>query len=315
MSSPEFVGLTISYSLSITSLLAGFLNAVAETEQEFVAVERVDQYCDLEKEINANGSADPPFGWPYQGEIEFENVHLRYRDHLPYALNGITNKIEPCEKVGIVGRTGAGKSSLVSSILRTVPITKGKITIDHVNIATLSLDVLRTRVAVVPQEPFLFNGTVRENLDPRGIYLENELWDAITSCLVSPLVQSLGGLSAKIESCGSNLSAGQKQLLCLTRAMLKRSKIVLVDEGTANLDYESETAIQIVLKNQFKARTVLMIAHRLSGLNHADRIICMKNGEILEEGTPYNLSNNPETYFYSMLQEQQNLGPHDKSDF
>lgn len=306
LTSPEMVGLTISYALSITGLLSGLLNAVSETEQEFVAVERVQQYCELEKEKNAEGTADPPFGWPYQGVVEIDDVYLKYREHLPFALKGITLHITSCERIGVVGRTGAGKTSVLAAMLRVVPLAKGTVTIDCVNIATLPLDVLRSRVAVVSQEPFLFNGSIRENLDPRGLHLDSEIWEAITCCLASPLVQALGGLEAKLDPAGSNLSAGQKQLLCLTRALLKKSKIVLIDEGTANLDNESQSAIQLVLKNAFRGRTVILIAHRLDGLQHTDQIVVMSNGQIAEQGTPRELSSNAESVFHSMLQEQSN---------
>ncbi|EDS42543.1 multidrug resistance-associated protein [Culex quinquefasciatus] len=306
LTSPEMVGLTISYALSITGLLSGLLNAVSETEQEFVAVERVQQYCELEKEPNADGSADPPFGWPYQGVVQFENVFLRYREHLACALKGFTLHITSCERIGVVGRTGAGKSSVLASMLRVAPLDQGSVTIDNVNIATLPLDVLRSRVAVVSQDAFLFNGTIRENLDPRGLHLDSEIWEAITCCLASPLVQALGGLNAKLDPSGSNLSAGQRQLLCLTRALLKKSKIVLIDEGTANLDCESESAIQMVLKNAFRGRTVILIAHRLNGLQNTDRIVVMRDGVISEQGTPRELAANEESAFHSMLLEQQN---------
>ncbi|XP_053697505.1 ATP-binding cassette sub-family C member 10 [Sabethes cyaneus] len=306
LTSPEMVGLAISYALSITGLLSGLLNAVSETEQEFVAVERVNQYCELEREVNYEGSADPPFGWPYQGVVIFDHVGLRYREHLPYAVKGISLHISSCERIGIVGRTGAGKSSVLASMLRVVSLSQGTVTIDNVNIATLPLDVVRSRIAVISQDPFLFNGTIRENLDPRGLHLDSEIWEAITRCLASPLVQALGGLNARLTTNGSNLSAGQKQLLCLTRALLKKSKIVLIDEGTANLDYESESAIQLVLKNAFRGRTVILIAHRLNGLQNTDRIVVMKDGEIAEQGAPPQLAQNSDSLFHSMLQEQQN---------
>ncbi|XP_055637767.1 ATP-binding cassette sub-family C member 10 [Toxorhynchites rutilus septentrionalis] len=306
LTSPEMVGLTISYALSITGLLSGLLNAVSETEQELVAVERVNQYCELEREINSEGSADPPFGWPYQGLVAFDNVYLKYREHLPCVLRNVTMQITSCERIGVVGRTGAGKTSILASMLRVAPLAEGTVTIDFVNIATLPLDVLRSRIAVVSQDPFLFNGTIRQNLDPRSLHMDSEIWEAITCCLASPLVQALGGLEAMLDPNGSNLSAGQKQLLCLTRAVLKKSKIVLIDEGTANLDFESESAIQLVLKNAFRGRTVILIAHRLNGLQDTDRILVMREGEIVEQGKPRDLAQNVESLFYSMLQEQQN---------
>lgn len=303
---PSFVGLAISYALSITGLLSGLLNAVAETEQEFVAVERVNQYCNLKTEPNFDGTADVPFSWPCQGVVEFKDVFLKYRDNLSHALSGISFETISCETVGIVGRTGAGKSSILAGLLRVVPIDRGGIYIDSVNIATLPIYELRDRISVVPQEPFLFRGTIKENLDPRKDHTESELWTALKNCLSLELVQSLGGLNGRVENLGSNLSAGQKQLLCLTRALLKNSKVVCIDEGTANLDVESENKIQLILKSAFKTSTVLLIAHRLNGLQHANRIIVVNRGNIIEEGDPRTLANDTGSQFHSMLEEQLN---------
>ncbi|XP_055387213.1 ATP-binding cassette sub-family C member 10 [Condylostylus longicornis] len=303
---PSLVGLAISYSLSITGLLGGVLNAFAETEQEFVAVERVSQYLELEKEDNADGSIDPPFGWPSQGALQFNNVYFKYREHLTPALENFNLRTEAFERIAVVGRTGAGKTSILSALLRVAPLACGEIVLDCVNLKTLALHVLRDRIAVISQEPFLFEGTVRENLDPRKKFLDSELWNAITACLATPLVQSLGGLSGYLEKNGSNLSAGQKQLLCLTRALLKSSQIVCIDEGTSNLDTDSEAAIQIALKYSFRSSTVFLIAHRLKGLQNVDRIIVMDSGKIAEEGKPAELASNPNSLFSKMLQEQKN---------
>lgn len=322
-SAPGMVGLAISYALSISGLLSGVLNAFSETEQEMIAVERVGQYLKLPEEPNADGIADAPFSWPHQGVIKFQNVFMSYRQNLIPALNGISFETASYERVGIVGRTGAGKSSIINALLRTSDSMRGDIIIDNVDIATLPLSVLRSRVAIVPQEPFLFSGTVRDNLDPRSLHLDSEIWNAITHCLTSPLVQSLGGLSGRIETGGSNLSAGQKQLLCLTRALLKSAKvnlyyffvvqfsiiqihpqIVLIDEGTSNLDNESELAIQIALRNSFKTSTVLVIAHRLNGLQNTDRIFVISNGELVETGEFWTLARDDSTYLYRMLEEQ-----------
>lgn len=223
---PGMVGLAISYALSISGLLGGVLNAFSETEQEMIAVERVAQYLKLPEEPNADGTSDAPFAWPHQGVIKFRNVFMSYRENLIPALNGISFETAAYERIGIVGRTGAGKSSIVNALLRASGSMRGEIIIDNVNIDSLALSVLRSRVAIVPQEPFLFAGTVRDNLDPRSLHLDSEIWNAISHCLTSPLVQALGGLSGRIDTGGSNLSAGQKQLLCLTRALLKSAKVI-----------------------------------------------------------------------------------------
>jgi ATP-binding cassette, subfamily C (CFTR/MRP), member 10 len=224
-SSPGLVGLAISYALSISDLLSGVLSAFTETEQELIAVERVKQYLKLNPEPNAEGTQDAPFSWPHQGVIKFKKVFMSYRENLVPALNGVSFETLSYERIGIVGRTGAGKSSIINALLRVSEMMRGKILIDNVDTNTMPLNILRSRIAIVSQEPFLFTGTVRENLDPRGIYLDSEITNAIQHCLTSPLVQSLGGLNGKIEGGGTNLSAGQKQLLCLTRALLKSAKV------------------------------------------------------------------------------------------
>lgn len=311
-SNPGLVGLAISYALSVTHILGGVLNAVAETEQELVAVERVQQYLQIEGEENAEGTINPPFGWPTQGALDFKNVQLSYREHLTPALHNISFKTEAFERLAIVGRTGAGKSSILAALLRVAPITKGEIVLDCVNLKTLSLYTLRERIGIIPQEPFLFEGTVRENLDPRSVHYDSEIWHAITNCsAVTYLVQSMGGLDGKLERGGINLSAGQKQLLCLARALLKNSKVICIDEGTSNLDEDSEFAMHQAIRSSFKSSTVIFIAHRLHGLHSMDRIIVVDQGEIKEQGSPRELAENSSSLFYSMLQAQHI----DKDDF
>lgn len=236
-----------------------------------------------------------------------------FRDYLPPSLTNINFQTSSCERVGIVGRTGAGKTSMMAAVMRMVPLYTGKITIDTVDIATLPLHILRSRIALVPQDSFLFSATIRENLDPRNLHLDSAIWDAINRCLAAPLVQSLGGLSGYLDTRGTNVSAGQRQLLCLARALLRKSKIVIIDEGTSNLDADSENAIQLILRNAFKSSTVLLIAHRLHGLQQTDRIIVIDNGQIVEEGRPQELAQDSSSKFCAMLEEQQNQGKLKKS--
>ncbi|KAH8258579.1 hypothetical protein KR038_011973, partial [Drosophila bunnanda] len=308
---PGLVGLCISYALSITGQMGDLLHAVAETEQELVAVERIDQYLQLEGEQNAAGSADPPFGWPTQGVLSFREVQLSYREHLAPALRGVTFQTEAFERIGIVGRTGAGKTSVLAALLRVAPLSHGDVRLDQVNLKTLALNVLRERIGVITQEPFLFEGTVRENLDPRHAFHDSEIWHAIkNSAAATLLVQQLGGLDGKVEQCGNNLSAGQRQLLCLARALLKNAKVVAIDEGTSNLDDESDLSMQQALRNAFKSCTLLFIAHRLRGLQAMDRIIVLDDGRICEEGRPKDLASNSSTIFHGMLLAQ-DINPED----
>ncbi|XP_030384434.1 multidrug resistance-associated protein 7 [Scaptodrosophila lebanonensis] len=302
---PGLVGLCISYALTITGQLGDLLYAVAETEQELVAVERLDQYLQLEGEQNSNGSADPPFGWPTQGVLSYKEVELGYREHLAPALRDISFVTEAFERIGIVGRTGAGKSSVLAALLRVAPLSRGEIRLDNVNLKTVALNILRDRVGVITQEPFLFEGTVRENLDPRRICYDSEIWHAIkNSAATTLLVQQLGGLDGHIEKCGNNLSAGQRQLLCLGRALLKNAKVLCIDEGTSNLDDESDLSMQQALRSAFKSCTLLFIAHRLRGLQNMDRIIVLDNGVICEQGKPQELAENTASIFHGMLKAQ-----------
>lgn len=328
VTSAGYVGLAISYALSITSLLSGVLNAVAETELEMVAVERVNEYCQLEAEDDdddndQDGTGDlgsvvqeTPFGWPCQGVIKFDRVFLSYNreksedDEPPphHSLWDVSFETEACEKVGIVGRTGAGKTSILSALLRTHPIDRscgGAITIDGVPLETVRLSLLRDRIAYVAQDPFLFRGTIRENLDPLNHYYESNIWNGITKCLASPLILSLGGLNGRIEARGENLSTGEKQLLCLTRAFLKKAKILCIDEGTAHLDRDSEAAIQNVLKTVFSNTTVIQIAHKLQNVREMDRVLVMRNGHVEEWQNPRLLEADPQSLFGQMLREQE----------
>ncbi|XP_017854480.1 multidrug resistance-associated protein 7 [Drosophila busckii] len=302
---PGLVGLCISYALSITAQLGDLLHAVAETEQELIAVERIDQYLQLEGEQQAAGSMDPPFGWPTQGVLSFKQVQLSYREHLSPALRGISFDTEAFERIGIVGRTGAGKSSVLAALLRIAPLRQGEIYLDQMNLKSLALSVLRERIGVITQEPFLFEGTVRENLDPAHVFHDSEIWHAIkNSAAATLLVQQLGGLQGRVERAGNNLSAGQRQLLCLARALLKNAKVVCIDEGTSSLDDESDLCMQQALRNAFKSCTLIFIAHRLRGLQAMDRILVLDDGRICEQGKPQALAADSNSLFHGMLQAQ-----------
>lgn len=221
------VGLAISYALSITELLETVLYAVAQVEANLIAVERTNEYSELEPEIHAEGN--PSVGvssdWPNAGAVQYVDASLTYRANLKPSLKSIQLELTQGQRVGVAGRTGAGKSSLVSALFRVVPLSSGRIMVDSLNIADVPIEVLRKRLALVPQQPFLFSGTIRDNLDPQGVHSDSRIWQAIDDCLAKPLVQSMGGLTAKLEPSGSNLSAGQKQLVCLARALLKHSKV------------------------------------------------------------------------------------------
>lgn len=267
---PGLIGLAITYALSVTGLLSGVVNVFTETEREMISVERIKQYFH-DVPVEEMAGDNPPYAWPSQSVVEFRNVVLRYREYLMPSLSSVSFMTRPAEKIGVVGRTGAGKSSIFNCLFRLVEIDSGEILIDNVNVKTLQLDALRARLCIIPQNPFLFSGTVRENVDPLEQYPDMQIFKALDKCKLSSLVQRLGGLGATIEENGNNLSAGQKQLFCLIRAILHNARILCIDEATANVDLETDKAIQSTIKSCFRSATVITIAHRIRTIMHCDR--------------------------------------------
>ncbi|KAJ8945829.1 hypothetical protein NQ318_008713 [Aromia moschata] len=289
---PGLIGLAISYALSVTGALSGVVNAFTETEREMIAVERVNQYI---KEIQPESThfvIDPPFAWPSQGVISFNNVVLKYREHLAPSIKGVTFETRPCERIGVVGRTGAGKSSLVAALFRLAEITSGTICIDSVDINRIAIPALRSRMFCIPQDPFLFSGSIRENLDPLGEFRENEIWDALNKVNLVPTIKRLGGLENKVDGGGVNLSAGQKQL------------VLCIDEATANVDHDTDRLIQQTLRSAFRKSTVITIAHRLQTIFDSDRVLVMHDGQVAEFDTPDNLLTDSKTMFSQLVRHE-----------
>ena len=226
--SAGLVGLAISYALGITAKLSGLVTTFTETEREMVAVERVQQYVeDVPQEDLDAFTAASPYGWPSEAVVSFKAVNFRYRDHLPLALSGFDFESKACEKIGIVGRTGAGKSSVFHALFRTAEIDEGagEIRIDGVNTKTLSLKELRRAMTVIPQDPVLFSGTLRENLDPLNEYSDDHLWDALRSCKLEEFIsRQPQGILTELDPV--SLSSGQRQLFCLARAILRKSTVI-----------------------------------------------------------------------------------------
>ncbi|XP_066936141.1 ATP-binding cassette sub-family C member 10-like isoform X2 [Clytia hemisphaerica] len=300
---PGLVGLAISYALSITGLLNGLINFFTESEKQFVSVERVLNYIEkTPAEDESNNNMNDEF-WPPHGAVCFRNVCLQYRENLPFALEEVSFFVKAGEKVGICGRTGSGKSSLFRLLFKILDVTRGEIIIDGMNLSHISISQTRSKMAIIPQDPFLFDDTILQNLDPQGKYAAFEIDDVIQKCHLTKLVNNLGGLEGKVGERGCNLSAGQKQLMCLARALLKKSKIICIDEATASVDMETDQQIQEALRNEFVASTVLTIAHRIETIMDCDRVLVMDNGHVAEFAPPKDLLQDHESMFYSLVSE------------
>ncbi|KAI8918715.1 P-loop containing nucleoside triphosphate hydrolase protein [Entophlyctis helioformis] len=296
-------GLSLSYALQVTGNLSRCIRQFTETEVNMNAVERVDHYANyLEVEAAEITDVRPPTGWPATGAIEFKDVSMRYAPDLPLVLKTVSFTIRDKEKIGVVGRTGSGKSSLMQVLFRMVEPAGGDIVVDGFKTTDLGLQDLRSGLGIIPQDPVLFSGTFRRNLDPFGQHTDAELWDALERANIKTKVaESDGGLDGEVQENGENLSVGQRQLLCLARAMLKRPRILIMDEATANVDYETDAIIQKCLREEFADSTVLTIAHRLNTIMDYDRVMVLSAGEIVEFDSPQQLMANEAGVFRSMV--------------
>ncbi|KAJ8978761.1 hypothetical protein NQ317_017484 [Molorchus minor] len=280
------VGLAITQSLSLTGMFQWGMRQWSELENQMTSVERVAEYADLKPEPDAYVE-NVPNDWPLEGCLKIDHVSLRYSTEEPYVLNDVSFTIQPMEKVGIVGRTGAGKSSITSALFRLAEI-EGNVYIDDVNTKTISLQTLRSKMSIIPQEPVLFSGTLRRNLDPFDQYEDYQLWQALKEVELERLTHELpSGLNSKVSEGGSNFSLGERQLICLARAIVRNNKILVLDEATASVDHETDILIQRTIREKFQHCTVLTIAHRLNTVMDSNKILVMDAGMVVEFDHPY----------------------------
>ncbi|CAD6187498.1 unnamed protein product [Caenorhabditis auriculariae] len=288
--SPADAGMAIAFAVQMSGIFQFAVRTQTELEAKMTSVERVSYYAqniDPEDSFETQKGVSIPMDWPSQGQINFQEVKLRYRPKLPLALNDISFQIAPGEKIGIIGRTGSGKSSLASLLCRLYPLTWGRIFIDGVDTKTVGLNRLRRALAVIPQDPSLFAGTVRFNLDPRNEFSDSDLWSALEKTYLKDAITALDKkLEAEVNSGGENFSVGERQLFCMTRALLSKAKIVILDEATASLDVNTDKLIQKVISDVFSNCTVLTIAHRLDNVKKMDRVLFLENGKMIEFTTP-----------------------------
>ena len=292
---PSTGGLVLSYILSIVQMIQFTVRQLAEVENNMNSTERIHYYgTKLEEEAPLH-LGDVPASWPEKGAIDFDNVQMRYRAGLPLVLKGLTMHVRAGERIGVVGRTGAGKSTIMSTLFRLVELSGGSISIDGVNIAKIGLHDLRSRLAIIPQDPTLFRGTIRSNLDPFNEHTDLELWNALRQADLVGAEQTMEDeagrihLDTPVEDEGLNFSLGQRQLLALARALVRGSQIIVCDEATSSVDFETDQKIQRTIVRGFKGKTLLCIAHRLKTIIGYDRILVMDQGNVAELDRPITL--------------------------
>ncbi|XP_060517682.1 probable multidrug resistance-associated protein lethal(2)03659 isoform X2 [Cylas formicarius] len=297
------VGLAITQAMSLTGMFQWGMRQWSELENNMTSVERVVEYAeDVDQEAGTD-EKEPPKTWPERGSVEFRSVYLRYAKNEPYVLNNLSFKIKPREKVGIVGRTGAGKSSITAALFRLADV-EGKIIIDGICTQDIPLKCMRSKISIIPQEPVIFSGTIRSNMDPLGQYDDNAIWNALAEVELKDFVSDLkSGLDTKTLEGGANFSVGQRQLMCLARAILRNNKILVMDEATANVDPKTDALIQNTIRRRFEDCTVFTIAHRLNTVMDSDKVLVMDAGEAVEFNHPHVLLQNPEGYFSGLVRE------------
>lgn len=350
-------GLALSYAANLTFLITLLVKSYGEVQNQLVSVERIEEYSSMELEAPAvmDNDGNLPDGWPGEGRIEFMNFSARYRQGMELIIKDISFEVLPGEKIGIVGRTGAGKSSLTLALFRIIEaangpwerrllqsstgpeITKeadatldlstieksigqvekmnkdeskegdtaGMVLIDGIDIATVGLEHLRRHLAIIPQDPILFAGTVRDNLDPFSHCSDTELWQALERAHLNSHISSLpGGLSFEVAQNGDNFSVGQRSLVCLARALLRKTKILILDEATAAVDVETDELIQKTIRKEFKDRTILTIAHRIKTVMDSDRILVLEQGRVQEFDSPLALLEKKDDSLFFQLAKQ-----------
>ncbi|TYH46430.1 hypothetical protein ES332_D11G335000v1 [Gossypium tomentosum] len=302
---PGIAGLAVTYGLNLNMLQAWVVWNICNMENKIISVERILQYCSIPSEpalvVETNR---PDHCWPYHGEVHIRDLQVRYAPHMPLVLRGLTCTFPGGLKTGIVGRTGSGKSTLIQTLFRIVEPAAGQIIIDGVNISSIGLHDLRSRLSIIPQEPTMFEGTIRSNLDPLEEYTDEQIWEALDKCQLGDGVRNKAGrLDSSVSENGENWSMGQRQLVCLGRVLLKKSKILVLDEATASVDTATDNLIQTTLREHFSDCTVITIAHRITSVLDSGMVLLLSHGLIEEYDSPSSLLENKSSSFAQLVAE------------
>ena len=272
------------------------------------SVERVITYTNLDPEPGYQNDQVPPDNWPHTGDLQVENLSLKYYEGGPEILKDISFAVRSIQRVGVVGRTGAGKSSLLAALFR-MPAGSGRILIDDIDISSINIQRCRQAISIITQDPMLFAGSLRMNLDPLNQYSDHEIWEALAQAHVKKMVGALASqLETDVRESGANFSVGERQLLCLARALLKRNKIIVLDEATANVDYETDRLIQEAILDKCRDSTVITIAHRLNTVMDYDEILVLEDGRVVEFGPPQVLLGKENGAFNELYRSQTSTG-------
>ncbi|KAF5179061.1 ABC transporter ATP-binding protein/permease VMR1 [Thalictrum thalictroides] len=303
--SSGFIGMAFSYGLSLNMSLVFSIQNQCTLANYIISVERLNQYMHIQSEapvvIDENR---PPPSWPNVGRVDIQDLKIRYRPNTPFVLRGISCTFEGGHKIGIVGRTGSGKTTLISALFRLVEPAGGKIVIDGLDISTIGLHDLRSRFGIIPQDPTLFNGTVRYNLDPLFQHNDQEIWEVLGKCQLQEAVRDkVKGLDAPVVEDGSNWSMGQRQLFCLGRALLRKSRILVLDEATASIDNATDTILQRTIRTEFADCTVITVAHRIPTVMDCTMVLGISDGKLVEYDEPMKLMNRQGSLFGQLVKE------------
>ncbi|XP_078175277.1 ABC transporter C family member 3-like [Carex rostrata] len=303
---PGLAGLAVTYGLNLNMLQTWVVWNLCNLENKIISVERILQYTNIPSEPPLSTPKDLSLdnSWPAQGDIMLKNLQVRYAPQLPFVLRGLTCTFPGGKKTGIVGRTGSGKSTLIQALFRIVDPTVGQILIDNVDICTIGLHDLRSRLSIIPQDPTMFEGTIRNNLDPLEEYTDAQIWEALDSCQLGDEIRKKElKLDSPVTESGENWSVGQRQLVCLGRVILKKSKILVLDEATASVDTATDSLIQKTLRQQFSDSTVITIAHRITSVLDSDMVLLLDNGVVVEHHTPAKLLEDKSSLFSQLVLE------------
>nr|XP_016504404.1 PREDICTED: putative ABC transporter C family member 15 isoform X2 [Nicotiana tabacum] len=302
---PSIAGLAVTYGIYLNYSQAAVIWNICGTENKMISVERILQYSDLASEAplvieNCRLSST----WPETGTISFQNLQIRYAEHLPSVLKNITCTFPGSKKVGVVGRTGSGKSTLTQALFRIVEPKEGSIIIDNIDICKIGLHDLRSRFSIIPQDPTMFDGTVRGNLDPIAQHSDTEIWEALDKCQLGDIIRAKPEkLESTVVENGENWSVGQRQLFCLGRALLKKSSILVLDEATASVDAATDAVLQKIISQEFRNRTVITIAHRIHTVINSDLVLVLNEGRIAEYDSPAKLLEREDSFFSKLIKE------------